>query len=127
MAKADIPQTDAQPDAVAPTVAVKRLKTPTHDIEAEAGRIQARHAREHKDDPDFRPLTGVEIAKEINAIQPLPPAPGSRYLIKQRTNPNDDGVKVVSADGSIEDAVRAYNANRVDLRTAKQLIIELVG
>lgn len=76
-------------------------------------------------------LTGVEVAKKIaESLPPAPPA-GTKYrmaAIKEapigEPLTSDNSVVVTSPDGSIEDAVRRFNQDKKEIRTAKQLRIE---
>lgn len=62
------------------------------------------------------PVNRAEIA-EPSVVQ---------YSIRERGNPDEPAVVVESPDGTIEDAVRAFNARRKEVRTAKQLLITKV-
>ena len=81
--------------------------------------------------PDAGPDTGSEVA--VNVEMPVIGAtagpvesagPVKRYSVVQRCDPAGVAVVVESPDGTIEDAVRAFNARRGgEIRTAKQLIL----
>lgn len=98
--------------------------TTAAEVEQAAKEIQKEHAITAPEEP---PLTGVEIAARIGANQPPPPPAGTQYHMRDLTDPDAKSVTVTSPDGSIEDAVRAFNANRKEIRTAKQLSISKVS
>lgn len=108
-----------------------KLQTPSTaaDIQSSVERFQAEHLAKN---PGARALIGTELAALIAAEQPAAPKPGTNYVLtpfatEDESAPNP--VKVASPDGTIEDAVRVYNAieqrkkNGV-VRTVKQLKIE---
>lgn len=86
--------------------------------------VEAIQAEAMATDPKGRPLTGVEVAALLHEELPVPLSPGTRFKLKDRIKEGSDPVIVTSPDGTIEDAIRAYNQGRTDIRTAKQLIIE---
>ncbi len=99
------------------------------DIENRAQKMQ----HEHMAKPGNLPLTGVQIAEEIGKLSPKPLPAGTRYRCKDIVDPEKEAVIVTSNDGSVEDAVRAYNAiefakpqDKQKPRTFKQLILEPV-
>lgn len=96
-------------------------KTEATGMASQVEQIQSAAAT---DNPKARPLTGVEVAEILAAEQPEPFKPGQRFRLKDRVKPETAAVIVESPDGTIEDAVRAYNQGRTDIRTAKQLTIE---
>lgn len=102
-------------------MAKEKLAAPTADIAATVAEIHKQHAVEAPKEP---PLTGVEVAKEIAAIQPPSPPLRTQYRLREASKPDSAAVVVVSPDGSVEDAVREFNKGRKEVRTAKQLIIE---
>lgn len=100
------------------------------EIETRAAQMQ----QEHMSRPENKmglPLTGVQIAEEIGKLKPKALPAGTRYKCQDTTNPEGEPVVVVSGDGTVEDAVRAYNAieyakpqDKQKPRTFKQLIVE---
>jgi len=100
------------------------------DIPAAVEKIQRENAATG---PKERPMTGVEIAAVLASEQPPAPAAGTQYRLTPFAGVEEEAVAnpviVASPDGTVEDAVRMYNAieqrkkNGV-VRTAKQLKIE---
>ena len=73
--------------------------------------------------PESEPVESVAKAEAPVAVAASVGA-GRSYSIQQRTDPDAAAVVVESADGTPEDAVRAFNARRGgEIRTAKQLIL----
>lgn len=91
-----------------------------------AAEVQADAAK--KKEP---PLSGVALAEAVHELLPDPAPAGQKYRVAELRNAPvgttldaDNSVVVVSADGSVEDAIRAYNAGKSAIRTFKQLRIE---
>lgn len=80
------------------------------------------------------PLPGVEAAAEVAKKLPKQPPAGQKYRIGEIRKmtpgePMDDSNSSVirSDDGTVEDAVRRYNASHKSSLTFRQLRVELVG
>lgn len=85
---------------------------------------QIQHADAATKSPNDPPMTGVQVAAELARQLPPPPPAGTRYSVRELGNPDAPASTVTSPDGSIEDAVRTFNAGRKSILTAKQLILE---
>lgn len=92
------------------------------EVEAAAKQIQSDHAKTSQ--PHDPPMTGVEIAVVIASQQPPPEPAGTRYGVRLAGDSTVAPIVVTSQDGTVEDAVRAFNVGRAEIRTAKQLVIE---
>ena len=92
------------------------------EVDTAVKQIQSEHAK--TSEPTDPPMTGVEIAAVIASQQPTPEPPGTRYKVRLAGDANAPEQVVTSHDGTIEDAVRAFNNGKAEIRTAKQLVIE---